>query len=132
MEVVLDSNVLFRTLISGGDIIFLFLNRSLKIYAPEKLKEELNNHKKEICEKSDFSDSEFNELLEIIFKVIVFVSENEYNSYFEKAKKFLDRHIKDIDFVALALSKNIKIWTYEKLLFDINMGISTKEIKEAI
>jgi predicted nucleic acid-binding protein len=132
MEVVIDSNVLFRTLISGGEIIYLFFNRTLKIFAPKKLKEELIKNKIEILEKSKFSSKEFDELISTISKIIEFVSRKKYESFLPKARKLLAKHRKDEDFVALALYKNIKIWTYEKLLFNLGFGISTKQISEKL
>ena len=40
MDVVIDSNVIFRMLISGGEIIKLFFDSRLKIFAPERLRED--------------------------------------------------------------------------------------------
>ena len=74
MEVVIDSNVLFRTLISQGDITELIFNDALKIFAPEKLKEEFLNNKEEILEKSGLSNEEFNELFSLLFERITFTA----------------------------------------------------------
>jgi len=128
MEVVIDSNVLFRTLISRGDIIKLLFDTKLKLFAPLKLKEEFFNNKDEILSKSYFSEKEFNRLSFLLFKRITFVKLEEYKSFLPKAKKLLETHTKDEDFVALALSRKIKLWTYESLLFEIGVGISTKEL----
>lgn len=132
MEVVIDSNILFRTLISQGDIIELIFNDALKIFAPEKLKEEFLNNKKEILEKSGLSDEEFNELSYLLFERINFIPLHNYMSFIPRAKQLLGKHEKDEDFVALCLSKNIKLWTYEELLFNIEIGISTKQISEEL
>lgn len=128
MKVVLDSNVLFRTLISRGEVIKLFFNKNLELFAPERLKEEFLNNKREMIYKSKLSDSEFNELALLIFDVIKFVPLIKYEESISKAKELLKEHIKDVEFVALALRLDCLIWTYEKLLFDINLGISTKQV----
>ena len=128
MEVVLDSNVLFRMLISQGDILELIFDNSLKIYAPLKLKKELLNNKEEIMTKSKLSKENFEYLALILFKRINFIDEIEYSPFIAEAKDLLKEHEKDIEFVALSLLKNIKIWTYESLLYKIGRGISTKEI----
>lgn len=47
MELVIDSNVLFRTLISGGDIIDLVFDKNLTLYAPKMLWIEFLNNKKD-------------------------------------------------------------------------------------
>ena len=132
MEVVLDSNVLFRTLISGGKILELFFNIKLEISAPEKLKEEFVKNRSELLKKSKLSESDFLELVTLIFSRINWVPREEFASSFSKAKRLLGEHEKDEDFVALCLMKEIKLWTYEKLLFKIGVGVSTKEISEAL
>ena len=50
MGVILDANILFRTLISSGDITELFFNKNLEIFAPEKLREEFLNNRNEMLE----------------------------------------------------------------------------------
>ncbi len=132
MKVILDSNVLFRTLISGGDILDIIFNNNLKMYAPLKLKEEFLNNKEEILSKSRLSEKEFEELYSLIFERISFIEEKEYSSHITKAKELLNEHEKDIEFVAISLLKNIKIWTYESRLFKIEKGVSTKEISKTI
>ncbi len=132
MEVVLDSNILFRTLISGGEIAKLFFNANLKIFAPEKLREEFLNNKGEISKKSKLSEEAFEKAVSVLFKTIKFVPKQKYSSFIPKAKQLLGEHEKDEDFIALCLSKNIKLWTYEELLFDIEFGISTKQISDKL
>ncbi|MCK4364637.1 MAG: PIN domain-containing protein [Thermoplasmatales archaeon] len=132
MEVVLDSNVLFRMLISRGDIIELVFNTNLKIYAPQRLWEEFRNNKKEILSKSNLSKKDFQVLSSLISNRITFVRLEEYKKYLPKAKKLLKRHEKDEDFIALCLLKCCKLWTYESRLFEIGFGISTKEISNIL
>ena len=132
MEVVIDSNVLFRTLISKGEIIELFFNDNLKIYAPQILWEEFCNNEKEILLKSDLSKKDFNDLSSLLFSRITFVRSNEYEKFLHEAKKLLEHHEKDEDFIAICLLKCCKLWTYESRLFEIGFGISTKEISGKI
>ena len=128
MDVVLDSNILFRILISQGNILELVFDNQLKIYAPNKLKIEFLKNKDEIIEKSKLSKKDFEDLASLIFQRINFIDEIEYSPYLIEAKNLLKEHEKDIEFVALSLLKKIKIWTYESLLFKIERGVSTKEI----
>ena len=132
MEIVIDSNVLFRTLISRGEILRLFFNRKLKIFAPLKLKDEFIKHKEEIISKSNLPKDKFDKFFILLFKRINFIPLEEYISFIPKAKQLLDKHEKDEDFIALCLSKNIKLWTYEKLFFNTGFAITTKQISEAI
>jgi predicted nucleic acid-binding protein len=132
VEVVIDSNVLFRMLISQGDIIDLFFNTNLKIYAPHRLLEEYYNNEKEILSKSTLSKKDFNLLSTLLFNRITFVTLDEYKKYLPKAQQLLKRHEKDEDFIALCLLKRCKLWTYESYLFEIGFGISTKEISNKL
>lgn len=132
MNIVIDSNVLFRILISGGEILKLLFDNRLKIFAPLKLREEFNEHKDEILSKSKLSENKFDMFSTLVFKRITFVPLEEYISFIPKAKELLSKHPKDEDFIALCLSKNIKVWTYEKLLYNLGFGISSKQISEIL
>ena len=48
MKIVLDANVLFRTLILSGFILDVIFHQSLRIYAPKQLQVEFLNHQQEI------------------------------------------------------------------------------------
>ena len=128
----IDSNVLFRTLISQGEIIELFFNDNLKIYAPQILWEEFCNHEKEILSKSNLSKKDFHILSSLLFSRITLINLEEYKKYLPEAKKLLKLHEKDEDFIAICLLKYCKLWTYESRLFEIGLGISTKEIANKI
>jgi len=132
MEVVLDSNVLFKILISQGEILELIFNNDLNLLAPLKLKQEFLNNKKEILSKSKLPENEFKILCSLIFSKITFVPLEKYKESLIKAKQLLETHTKDEDFIALCLSRDILLWTYESLLFKIGVGISTKQISEEL
>lgn len=132
MEVVLDSNVLFRTLISGGDILDLIFDNELKIYAPLKLSEEVQNNKEEILLKSKLSEKDFNELVSLISEKVNWVSKENYEASLSKADRILEDHKKDREFIALCISKDIKLWTYENRLLNTGYGVTTKEISESL
>ena len=128
VEVVLDANVLFRMLISQGNIIELLFNDNLKLLAPKRLREEFLKHEEEIIEKSRLSKEEIGQLTELIFRRISVLPLTEYKAFLHEAKEMLGVHEKDEEFVAICLLKNARLWTYEKLLFRIGVGISTKEV----
>jgi predicted nucleic acid-binding protein len=128
LEVVIDSNVLFRILISEGEILDLVFDKNLTIYAPEKLWLEFLNNKKEILSKSKLANKDFAILNNLLLKRIILIKRKEYKKYLIKAKNLLKTHEKDIDFIALCMYKKCKLWTYEKRLYNIGFAISTKEI----
>jgi predicted nucleic acid-binding protein len=132
VDVVLDSNVLFRILISQGDIIDLLFHQKLTIYAPKRLQEEFLNNRQDILSKSHISQQEFDKLCAILFSRIIFVPLEEYAQFLPQAKKILQSHEKDEDFVALALLKQCKIWNYETRLLNLGFGIVTKQISNEL
>jgi predicted nucleic acid-binding protein len=132
VQIILDSNVLFRILISQGDIIDLIFHPKITIYAPEKLREEFIKNRNEILSKSHITNKEFNQLYLIISSRISFIPLEEDQSFLPKAKHLLESHEKDEDFVALALLKQCKIWSYETRLFDLGLAISTKQISNEL
>src|SRR3989344_4267868 len=75
---------------------------------------------------------EFNELVSLLFNIVEFVPTNEYKEYIPKARELLKTHLKDVEFLALALKLDCLIWTYEELFFDIGFGISTKQTSSKI
>ena len=128
VEAVLDANVLFRMLISQGDILEILFNDKLSLCSPERLKEEFLKHEEEIIEKSKLPRHDVENLSSLIFGKVALVPLSEYKGLLPRANELLGEHGKDEDFVALCLLKNAKLWTYEKLLFKIGVGISTKEL----
>ncbi len=132
MKVVLDSNVLFRMLISQGSILTLLADERLELLAPETLKEEFAANKEEILSKSGLSISEFERFSSKLFSIITVVPYEEYEPFIREAKKLVGSHAKDEDFIALCLAKGAKLWTYESFLFKLGFGISTKEISERL
>ena len=109
MEVVIDSNVLFKILISRGQILKLLFDSKLEIFAPSKLKQEFDKNKQEILLKSKVPKEKFDEFARLVFKRVTFIPLEEYVSSLSKARQLLGKHLKDEDFVALCLLKNIKL-----------------------
>ena len=68
----------------------------------------------------------------LLFRRITLVSLEKYKKFLPEAKKLLKHHEKDEDFIAICLLKCCKLWTYESRLFEIGLGISTKEISNKI
>jgi predicted nucleic acid-binding protein len=132
LEAVIDANVFFRILISEGDIVEIVFNPSLKLLAPERLKEEFLKHKEEMIKKTAFSRTEFDIVSRILLNRVEFAPIDEYKDYILKAKELLKGHDKDEDFLALCLAKGCKLWTYEARFFKSGHAISTKEISDAL
>ena len=132
MEVNLDTNILFRALISHGIVVLLLFDFRLKVNAPERMREEFYTHKEEIMEKSQLSEEDFHAAAALLFEKINFISLENYQQFLPEAKRLLGEHTKDAEFIALCLMNGAKLWTYEKLLFELGFGISTKEISQKL
>jgi predicted nucleic acid-binding protein len=132
MEVNLDTNILFRALISTGVVVLLLFDVKLKVNAPERMREEFYAHKEEIMKKSQLSEEDFNVAVALLFEKVNFIHLENYQQFLPEAKKLLGEHTKDAEFIALCLMNGAKLWTYEKLLFDIGFGISTREIARGL
>ena len=115
MKLVLDTNKLYSFFWKGSLIKKLLLSEH-DLYSPEFALEELDNHKKEILEKTGLTLNEFEEFKTKLKKVVVFVPFSEYSSKIPKAFNLLPEHPKDIDFLALALELNAGIISEDKKL----------------
>jgi len=94
---------------------YLFSSINLKFIAPEFIKEELEEHKGECLLKSKLSEEEFNIRKEEIFQSITFFPVSEYKQHLKAALSLISDP-DDIDFLALALSKNADIWSNDSHL----------------
>jgi len=123
MEIVVDVNVILSSLWKRGNSLKVFeLNyifNKLDFIAPEFLMTEFEKHKKNFFEKSKLSKEEFDEVLEFIFEQITFVSESEFSECLPQAKKILSEHLKDVQYLALALKVGCPIFSGDKRLKDL-------------
>ena len=132
MEVIIDSNFLFRVLISGGCINDIIFSPKISLFTPNKLFEEFSRHKEELIRKSRLSEPDFDFVSSVVLARISIVPELDYAPYLPRAKELLKGHDKDEAFVAAALFKGCKIWAYEARLFEIGLAVSTKEISSKL
>ncbi len=130
MNFVVDSNIIFSALISpkGKTAELIFLN-DLTLFSTETLDVELIEHKTEVIQKARLIESDF-ELLYIVLKSkIKFIRGEELDPFLELAKEICpDKD--DVSFFAVALAKNLPLWSNDKLLKnqDVVKVISTSEI----
>ena len=89
---------------------YLFSLLKTEFLAPEFIKSEFNEHEMECLFKSKLSEHEFRIRQKEVEESIEFVKVSEYEKFIEKAVTLLsDRD--DVDFLAVALSKNAAIWS---------------------
>lgn len=102
-------------LVKPGKPIDLFFDSRLDLYAPQLLFEEMENNKKEILEKSQLREDEFDWLYRTLQQNITIIPEEEFLRYREKAEEICP-HKKDVVYFALALYLQCAIWSNEKVL----------------
>ena len=115
MKLVLDTNKLY-SFFWKGSLIRKLLSAGHEVYSPEFAIVELDKHKSEILEKSGLSSKEFEELKLRLKNNVEFVPFSEYSSHISEAKSLIPRHLKDIDFVALAIKVGAFIVSDDKEL----------------
>lgn len=122
MRLVVDMNVLFSVFKSDSatrELITSF--DTFRLYMPSLCIRELVRNRDEICSKSRISVSEFREILKDLNLLVEVVGEETFADFGPEAVKILSPHIKDVPYIALALSlKNsglqIGLWSNENRL----------------
>ncbi|EFK96340.1 protein containing Nucleotide binding protein, PINc domain [sediment metagenome] len=115
MNLVIDANILFSLLIKEGKTIELLLDLSINLFTPEFIFTEFEKHKQEILKKTNRSEEEFDEILNILEEIITIVPSEEFKDFQEIAKG-ISPDPDDIMYFALALKLNCPIWTNDKKL----------------
>ncbi|MBI2106260.1 hypothetical protein HYT56_05510 [Candidatus Woesearchaeota archaeon] len=127
MEVVVDVNVIFSSLLTKGDSSKVFeLNfifNKFDFVAPEFLLIELEKHKEEFFNRSRLSGEEFDEFLEFILEQITLIPKSEFSGSLPKAKKLASKHLKDVQYIALALELKCPIFSGDKSLKELSDNV---------
>lgn len=110
MKLVVDSNVLFATVIRRSKTLELIESDRLDLFSPMFALGEIEEHKSEVIKKSGFSDEELVLFIELLKGEVKFISIDEYVRFFEKTM-YLSVDPDDIDFLALALKLNCAVWS---------------------
>jgi len=115
MDLVVDANIIFADLIKDGNTIELLLEPNLHLFVPEFLFSEISNHKKELMKKTERSEEELNEILDILEHRMTIIPMEEFESFLNKGKE-ISPDPDDVPYFALALKLNIAIWSNDKKL----------------
>jgi predicted nucleic acid-binding protein len=133
MDLVIDANILFASLIKdSGTAGLLFVDR-LHLFAPEFLFEEFSKYEDQILKKTRRSKRDFKKFLKVLRRRIKVVPKEDFERYLEKAE-LASPDPKDVPYIALALYLNASIWSNDKALKKQNLVriYDTKEIFEML
>ena len=115
MDLVIDANVLFSVLIKRGKTEEIIFETDLHLFAPEFIFEEFDKYKERIFGKTERTDEEFNDLMNVLKKKIKIIPNEETEKYISEAKK-ISPDEKDSDYFALALKLKCAIWSQDRKL----------------
>ena len=116
MDLVIDANVVVSALLADkGGTRSLMLSSDLRLFAPDFLLCELEEHKDEILEKSGISLEEFGLALSIVSSRIKFVPLQEFEQSLSEASQICPDP-DDTEYLALALARKIHLWSDDRRL----------------
>lgn len=111
MELIIDATEIFIALTGYGITKEIIFSDMVKLYAPEYLFDELNEHKSRIKEISKLSENEFEELVSLLKTRIKIIPKKEFDIFLSKADELIADQ-DDTEYLALSLSKNnMPIWS---------------------
>ncbi|MBM4250036.1 MAG: hypothetical protein FJ149_11555 [Euryarchaeota archaeon] len=115
MDLVIDANVIFASLIKDGLTAELLFVEELHLCAPEYLLDEMDKYRDLLQRKTERTDEEFKEFLRVMKRRISFIPKEELEGWLQEAKRTSpDRD--DAPYLALAIKKGIGIWSNDGLL----------------
>lgn len=133
MRIVVDSNILFASLITNGETRRLVFLNKLELVTPEFFREELNKYKPVLQEKAGFRAEELEKAVEILLEKVKVVNATEYlKDKVSALETSPDEN--DWPFFALALHYDIPIWSQDARLKqqDKVKVLNTKELIEQL
>lgn len=141
MKIVVDTNVVFSSLLNPNGILSEILLNSSEIFefcAPKFLLDELEKHRHKLLDISGISEKDLDFLQISLYKKIEFIDlEFIQNLTWERALE-LTKNVDEFDapFVALALELDSNLWTSDKKLINgltkkgVDWIFTTDKIKE--
>ena len=123
MKVILDTNIIFSSLLNPeGKISDILLNsfEIFEFYSPTFVLEELKNHKEKLLKISGYSEEDLDFLQRILFKKIELIDvQNLQQSIREKSFEITENVDEfDAPFIALSLELDAPLWTGDKKLIN--------------
>ena len=134
MRIIVDANIIFSALLNtDGKIGDILLNsyHVFEFVAPRFLKDEIRKYHSKILLKSGYSSIELQEIEDIVYKPIAFISEVHIPLSVWQSSEHLVRDIdpKDVAYVAFAKYFRCKLWSGDKALRN---GLFKKGFKNII
>lgn len=105
MKIVIDANVVISAAIANGKTREIIQLADATFLAPPELEDEVRSYAPLIAEKADLSESEADELLDLLFAAIGTVPYGIPNSAMQKARRAIgERDPDDVPYLATAIT----------------------------
>ena len=136
MPTVVDSNILFSSLIRKSTTRMILASSNMYFVVPEWVHYELREHIGELAGKAGVPETDMETFLEEIFEIVHTVPLEEYKSHLAEAMEVMAAiDSDDAPFLAVALATGAEaIWTQDKHFLEQNLVrvISTREMMEML
>lgn len=134
MLLVIDANVLCTALLAKGKTVDLLFSDNLEAIAPKRLFIEVEKHIQDLVKRSALSLEEIEDVFSRLKKRIKVIDLNEFADFFPEAKNLLGDHVKDVEYVALALKMRCPLWSKEKRLKNLSIitTLDADEVEQAL
>jgi predicted nucleic acid-binding protein len=129
MKLVIDTNSIISALIKNGISRRIIVSPAIQFIAPDYTLKEISKYKEMICKKAKITYTEFDIIFNLIFEHITIMPKEEYEDFFDSAKKLID-DIDDVPFISLYLAvKADGIWS-DDAHFKRQKGITILRTRE--
>jgi predicted nucleic acid-binding protein len=109
---VIDSNIIFSSLLKDSTARKIILSDTFNLFAPEFLFTEIKKYEKVILEKSGLNKESYEYLLLLLQSHVAVIPFDEFSDFLKEAEEEMDNiDKKDAPFIALALKLEIPIWS---------------------
>lgn|SRR3989344_334620 len=116
MNIVIDANILIAALLRDSKVREIIVNFQDHLLVPEVHLQEIAEHKKELLEKSGFSEEDFDILLTKLSEYCTIIRSDKILSFLEEADKLIGAVDKDdVPVIATSLTYGVcPIWSDDK------------------
>lgn len=112
MKLVIDTNILISALLKKGVTRRLLLSSSHEFHSPDYLQSEMEHHFDMLKERSGLTMRNLQILVNLLLAEVDITPFKEYKDHLRNAMDLLGgSDVKDVPFLALAMAKNIQIWS---------------------
>ena len=120
-KIVVDTNIIISAILNPeGKIgeLLMFSQKQFRFFAPNLVKTEITKHRLRLLQFSELSEMDFDNLRDLIFNCITFVSEEQIPfEYWHNALPIVrDVDMDDITFIVLTEFIEGKLWSGDKKL----------------